>query len=51
MFPDYVNVKALSFTLYPQKDPWKSWFAQDDLVTAGFVSPFIQPYVRVQMTL
>ena len=51
MFPDYVSVRQLSFTIYPQKDPWKSWAAPDDLTTPWFVSPFIQPYVRLQMTL
>lgn len=51
MFPEYVSVRQLSFTLYPVKDPWKSWAAPDDLTTPGFVSPFIQPYVRLQMTL
>jgi prepilin-type N-terminal cleavage/methylation domain-containing protein len=51
MFPDYVSVRQLSFTIYPRKDPWKSWAAPDDLTTAWFISPFIQPYVRIQMTL
>lgn len=52
LFPDYVDVRQLSFTLYPEKDPWKSWAAPDDLSgTPGFISPFIHPYVRLQMTL
>lgn len=51
LFPEYVSVRQLSFTVYPQKDPWKSWAAPDDLVSPWFISPFIQPYVRLQMTL
>lgn len=50
LFPDYVNVKQLTFSLYPRKDPWKSWAAADSFA-AGFVSPFLHPYVRVQMTM
>lgn len=50
LFPDTINVKNLSFTIYPQKDPWKSWAAPDTLGTAG-VSPFIHPYARLQLTL
>ena len=51
LFPDYVSVRQLSFTIYPRKNPWRSWAAPDDLSTPGFISPFIQPYVRLQMTL
>ena len=53
MFPDYVDVRKLSFSIYPQKDPWRSWAANDCLswCPSWFISPFIQPYVRVQMTL
>ena len=29
IFPDYVNVKQISFTLYPAKDPWRSWASPD----------------------
>lgn len=50
LFPDSINVKNLSFTVYPQKDPWKSWSAPDTLGTAA-VSPFIHPYARLQLTL
>lgn len=50
LFPDTINVKSLSFTAYPQKDPWKSWAAPDTLGTSA-VSPFIHPYVRLQLTL
>lgn len=51
LFPEYVSVRQLSFTIYPVKDPWKAWIVQDDFITPGFVSPLIQPYVRLQMTL
>lgn len=50
LFPDTINVKSLSFTAYPQKDPWKSWAAPDTLGTSA-ISPFIHPYVRLQLTL
>ncbi len=50
LFPNSINVKSLQFTLYPQKDPWISWDAQD-CDTASCVSPFIHPYVRLQMTV
>jgi hypothetical protein len=29
LFPEYVNVKQLTFSLYPRKDPWRSWAAVD----------------------
>ena len=51
LFPDTINVKKVNFQIFPRKDPWRSWSAQDDLTTTGFVSPFIQPYVRVNLTL
>lgn len=50
LFPDYVNVKRLTFSIYPRKDPWKSWAATDSFAN-GFISPFLHPYVRVQMTM
>lgn len=50
LFPDYVNVKQLTFSLYPRKDPWKSWAAVDSFAVWS-VSPFLHPYVRVQMTM
>lgn len=50
LFPDYVNVKQLTFSLYPRKDPWKSWAAPDTFAT-GSISPFLHPYVRVQMSM
>ena len=54
MFPDYIDVRELKFAIYPQKDPWKSWAALDCIwawCPSWFISPFIQPYVRIQMTL
>ncbi len=54
MFPDYVDVRKLSFDIYPRKDPWRSWAAVDCIggwCPAWFISPFIQPYVRIQITL
>jgi hypothetical protein len=50
LFPEYVNVKQLTFSLYPRKDPWKSWAATDTFATWS-VSPFLHPYVRVQMSM
>jgi hypothetical protein len=51
LFPNSINVKKLEFTLYPLKDPWLSWDAQDCGATPGCVSPFIHPYVRLQMNV
>ena len=53
LFPNSVNVKSLQFFLYPQKDPWLSWDAKDcgSSSPANCVSPFIHPYVRLQMTV
>jgi hypothetical protein len=54
LFPDFVNVKNVSFTAYPEKDPWKSWSAPDCIggsCPTGFTSPFIHPYVRLQLAL
>lgn len=54
LFPDTVNVKSLGFTAYPQKDPWKSWVAPDCIgwsCPISFISPFIHPYVRLELTL
>ena len=52
LFPDYINVKSLKFYIYPEKNPWYSWKAQDDISgTTGFISPFIHPYVRIQITI
>ncbi len=51
LFPNNINVKKLEFTLYPLKDPWLSWDARDCGATAGCISPFIHPYVRLQMNV
>ena len=52
LFPDYINIKSLRFYIYPQKNPWYSWNAADDISgTTGFISPFIHPYVRMQITI
>jgi hypothetical protein len=29
LFPEYVSVRKLSFSIYPLKDPWRSWAATD----------------------
>lgn len=50
LFPDSINVKKLTFSVYPQKDPWNSWSAPDTLGTSA-ISPFIHPYARLQLTL
>ncbi len=52
IFPDYINVKSLRFYIYPIKNPWYAWKAVDDVSgTPGFLSPFIHPYVKIQITL
>ena len=52
LFPDYINVKSLNFFIYPLKNPWYAWKASDDVSgTPGFISPFIHPYVKLQITL
>lgn len=50
LFPSSINVKNLSFRIYPVKDPWKSWNAPDCLVPAC-ISPFIHPYVRMNLEM
>ncbi len=52
LFPDYVNVKSLRFYIYPLRNPWYAWKAVDDVTwTPNFISPFIHPYVKLQITL
>ena len=52
LFPDYINVKSLNFYIYPLKNPWYAWKATDDVTgTPWFISPFIHPYVKLQITL
>lgn len=50
LFPNTINVKSLKFYVYPEKDPWISWYEKDCTVPAC-TSPFIHPYVRIQMTV
>ncbi len=50
LFPSTVNVKNLSFQIFPVKDPWLSWAAPDCLV-ANCISPFIHPYVRMNLEM
>lgn len=50
LFPNSINVKSLQFHVYPQRDPWMSWDAKD-CTSTPCISPFIHPYVRIQMTV
>lgn len=50
LFPSTINVKHLSFQVFPVKDPWLSWSAQD-CSTASCISPFIHPYVRMNLEM
>ncbi len=50
LFPSSINVKNLSFQIYPIKDPWLSWAAPDCTVTSC-ISPFIHPYVRMNLEM
>lgn len=51
IFPDTINVKSIQFTAYPKKDPWKAWWSPDAAQWSSEISPFIHPYVRVELTL
>ena len=51
IFPDTVNVKSIKFIAYPKKDPWSAWGAPDAAQWTDEISPFIYPYVRVELTL
>ena len=51
MFPDTINVKYLSFQAYPIKDPWLSWSAPDATQGTTQISPFIHPYVRMNLEM
>lgn len=50
IFPSTINVKDLSFKIYPIKDPWMSWAAPDCSVSSC-ISPFIHPYVRMNLEM
>ena len=51
MFPNTINVKYLSFQAYPIKDPWLSWSAPDAIQGTTQISPFIHPYVRMNLEM
>jgi prepilin-type N-terminal cleavage/methylation domain-containing protein len=52
MFPSSINVKNLSFQIYPVKDPWLSWAAPDCLISnPTCISPFIHPYIRMNLEM
>lgn len=51
MFPATINVKYLSFQAYPVKDPWLSWSAPDAAQGTTQISPFIHPYVRMNLEM
>ncbi len=51
IFPDTVNVKSVKFIGYPKKDPWRAWWAPDAAQWSDEISPFIHPYVRIELTL
>lgn len=46
LFPSSINVKKLSFELYPQKDSWLGVGEEDCGNTPNCVSPYIHPYAR-----
>lgn len=51
IFPDTINVKSIHFTAYPKKDPLRAWAAPDAAQWSSEISPFIHPYVRLELTL
>lgn len=51
LFPSTINVKNLSFQIYPVKDPWLSWAAPDAAQWSTEISPFIHPYVRMNLEM
>jgi type II secretory pathway pseudopilin PulG len=50
LFPSTVNVKNLKFQIFPVKDPWLSWAAPDCTIPSC-ISPFIHPYVRMNLEM
>ncbi len=50
LFPSTINVKNLTFQIYPIKDPWLSWSAPDCLIVSC-ISTFIHPYVRMNLEM
>lgn len=51
LFPTTINVKNLAFQVYPVKDPWLSWAAPDAVQGTNQISPFIHPYVRMNLEM
>ena len=51
LFSDNVSVRSITFSAFPERDPWLSWGAPDNLTDPNFISPFIHPYIRMQFTL
>jgi hypothetical protein len=51
LFPSTINVKKLTFQIYPIKDPWISWAAPDAVQWTSQISPFIHPYVRMNLEM
>lgn len=52
IFPTTINVKNVTFQIYPVKDPWLSWAAPDCLsADPTCISPFIHPYVRMNLEM
>jgi hypothetical protein len=51
LFPATINIKYLSLQVYPTKDPWLSWSAIDALQGSTQISPFIHPYVRLNLEM
>ncbi|MBC7498242.1 prepilin-type N-terminal cleavage/methylation domain-containing protein [Candidatus Gracilibacteria bacterium] len=51
LFPATINIKYLSLQVYPTKDPWLSWSAQDAIQGSNQISPFIHPYVRLNLEM
>jgi prepilin-type N-terminal cleavage/methylation domain-containing protein len=51
IFPDTINVKSIKFVAYPKKDPWRAWWAPDAAQWSSDISPFIHPYVRLELRL
>ncbi len=51
LFPVSINIKNLSFQIYPVKDPWLSWSASDAQQGTTQISPFIHPYTRMNLEM
>lgn len=52
LFPSTINIKNLSFQIFPVKDPWLSWAARDcNISNPNCISPFIHPYTRMNLEM